>query len=403
MHIAMITGEYPPMKGGVGAYTHQLAAALIGAGHRVSIVTTPPPGAAPNRTSEEGIHVERVIERWDVGGMLQARRRLRDLAPDAVNLQYEPAAYGMRGSITFARALFQLPARAALVVTFHDLLPPYLFPKAGPLRRRRVRQLARRADGVILTNREDLRQLTQPRDSRLPPTRLIPIGSNISAEPPAGYHRAQWRRSHGYAPDDLVIGFFGFLNRTKGVETLLTSLSALVAEGRPAHLLFIGGRTGTSDATNAAYAAEIDALIDRLDMGSQVQRTGFVEPAEVSAALLGVDVCALPFREGANLRHGTLHAALAHGCLIVTTATTMPDPELRDHEHVLLVPPDDAPALARAITTVATDPDLRQRLRSGAHALAARFTWPRIATDVAAFFEELRAGRDGSPSRPMVE
>ncbi len=403
MHIAMVTGEYPPTEGGVGAYTHQLAIALVGAGHRVSVLTTPPPGAPPTRADEEGITVDRDIARWNVHGMLRARRRLRDLAPDVVNLQYEPAAYGMRGSITFAQALLQPPAGAPLVVTFHDLLPPYLFPKAGSLRPWRVRQLARRSDGVILTNREDLQQLIQPRDSRLPRTRLIPIGSNISAEPPAGYDRTVWRGAHGFAHDDLVIGFFGFMNRTKGVETLLTSLSELVAEGQPAHLLFIGGRTGTSDTTNAAYAAEIDALIAKLGIGPRVQWTGFVEPTEVSAALLGVDLCALPYREGANLRHGTLHAALAHGCPIVTTSPTVRDPELRDGEHALLVPPGDAPALARAITTVATDPDLRQRLSAEARALATRFTWPRIAADVVAFFVELTAGTDASLSRPVVE
>jgi hypothetical protein len=72
-------------------------------------------------------------------------------------------------------------------VTFHDLRVPYLFPKAGPLRRWIVYHLARSAEGVIATNDEDFhRLLTEARPRRLA---LIPIGSNIPCAPPPGYDR----------------------------------------------------------------------------------------------------------------------------------------------------------------------------------------------------------------------
>ena len=44
------------------------------------------------------------------------------------------------------------------VTTFHDLLPPYLFPKAGPLRERVTRILANNSDVSIATNERDLEQ-----------------------------------------------------------------------------------------------------------------------------------------------------------------------------------------------------------------------------------------------------
>ena len=39
-HILFVTGEYPPMPGGVGAYTAELAAALVGRGWQVSVLTS---------------------------------------------------------------------------------------------------------------------------------------------------------------------------------------------------------------------------------------------------------------------------------------------------------------------------------------------------------------------------
>ena len=38
-HLLFVTGEYPPMIGGVGAYTAELGAALVARGWRVSVLT----------------------------------------------------------------------------------------------------------------------------------------------------------------------------------------------------------------------------------------------------------------------------------------------------------------------------------------------------------------------------
>ncbi len=399
MRIAVITGEYPPMEGGVGAFTAHLSHSFQTGGHAVHIVTTEFPGEPPVHNDESGLTVHRAIRSWGPSGLGQLRALLRKVQPDVVNIQYEPAAYAMRGSIHLAPCLLRQALRVPFVVTFHDLLPPYLFPGAGPLRQRSVWHLARSAQGVIATNHEDLESLNGVMRGSPTRTRLIPIGSNISASPPPNFDRDTWRTARGYRPADIVVGFFGFLNRTKGIETLLDAIAELEAQGLPVHLLFIGGRTGTSDVTNAGYAAEVDALIKDLELESRVQWTGFASPEEVSAALIAIDVCALPYRDGANLRHGTLHAALAHGCPIVTTAPPAPIPELKDGANVLFIPSGDAHALAQAIQTLTHDATLRAELGRGASALAARFTWPQIASETAAFFAALTTGAASTDRR----
>src|SRR5262249_39205433 len=148
-------------------------------------------------------------------------------------------------------------ARVPVVTTFHDLRFPYLFPKAGRLRDRIVMHLARRSAGMIITNHEDYRQV-----KAIPNTVLIPIVSNILTPLPADYDAKVWRQKAGATTDDFLLAYFGFINRSKGVDLLLNSLAQLRAEQIPARLVMIGGRTGTSDPTNAAYAHEIDALIN---------------------------------------------------------------------------------------------------------------------------------------------
>lgn len=392
MRICLITGEYPPMEGGVGAFTQALAGALRDLGHDLSILTSMDADRNRNQATsvdEDGITIYRSIARWNRRGGVRATEIVKEIAPDIINLQYEVAAYGMKGWVTRLPDLLKHRLTSPTCVTFHDLLPPYLFPKAGSLRQRSVWYLAAAADGAIVTNAEDLRDLTAELQSRgsTTPVQMIPIGSNINTEVAPDYDREAYLARYDWGTSELVIGFFGFLNRSKGVNSLIEALHHLRSRSHRAKLLLIGGRTGTSDPTNAAYAAEIDNLIEELHLTPHVRRTGFASQEEVSAALYAVDVCALPYREGANLRRGTLHAALAHGCAIVTTTPCAPLPELADGVHAVFVEPDNVDALADALATVGTDAVLRTKLGKAAATLAQRFTWPQIAAESVAFFE----------------
>jgi len=384
MKICLITGEFPPMQGGVGDFTRELARELAVQGHETHVLTTPGP-RAPDEPNEP-YTVHRAVRHWGWGCWRDVSRWIAAHQPEAVNLQYQAAAYAMRPAVHLLPwRLRRLPHRPAIAVTYHDLKVPYLFPKAGPLRWQAVLALARWADAAIVTNQEDRLTL-----SRYPPltakTDLVPIGSNIAAGPPPGYDRAAWRARQGFAPGDLLLAYFGFLNPTKGGETLMRTLHQLTLHppaGQSPHLLLIGGQVGASDPTNRAYLLHIEALIDRLGLGARVHRTGFIPTDEVSANLLAADACLLPYEDGASFRRGSFMAALAHGRPIVTTQPRIPLPELRDGENVLLAPPGDIDALAAAVRRLAVDPALSQHLGRGAAALAQQFTWQHIAARTA--------------------
>jgi len=394
MRIGMITGEYPPLEGGVGDFTRELGMALHANGHEIHILTSQMNDRQPSPVQEDELTIYRDIYDWDRSTYAKITHWINALTLDVVNIQYQAAAYRMHGGINFYPRAHKRHLTASIVVTYHDLLPPYLFPKAGPLRQWSVRQLAQHADGIIVTNGDDYTALTAAMKAKLPPTRLIPIGSNIAPQPPANYNRMAWRAAHGIAPDDMLIGFFGFLNRSKGVETLIDALGQLVGSGVPAHLLFIGGRLGSSDSTNARYADEIDSLIEQAGLSARVHRTGFTTPAEVSAALLAVDICALPYRHGASLRHGTLHAALAHGRAIVTTTPKVETPQLKNGVNIILAPPENSGFLANVIHALWENPPARAEIEHQAARLAYEFSWERIAARTAEFYRTLRGQAD---------
>ncbi|MCB0182965.1 MAG: glycosyltransferase, partial [Caldilineaceae bacterium] len=243
------------------------------------------------------------------------------------------------------------------------------------LRRWVTEQPAHSAELTIVTNEGDRRQL-QGRASTL---HKIPIGSNIQGQLLDADARWRRRAQRGYDDDCLVIGYFGFLNRSKGGMTLIDTLGELVRAGRNARLLMIGERVGDSDATNDAYLAEVEARIAELDLGHRVQWTGRQPDAEVGADLNAVDVLLMPYTDGVSLRRGTLMAGLVNGCAIVTTTPQAPLPELVDGRDLLLVPALDTAAAATAVMRIAADDDLAARLRASARQAAQQFSWSAIA------------------------
>jgi glycosyltransferase involved in cell wall biosynthesis len=389
MKVLFVTGEFPPMQGGVGDYTREIGLALGDLGCQVAVASSTQAGPVP------GLTVYPTVEGWGWGAWGALLGLVRRERPDVVHIQYQAAAYGLHPAINlFPRRLRRLGnARPCTAVTFHDLRVPYLFPKAGPLRRWIVHELARGCDLAITTNRDDHEALRQALRPGRPVQALVPIGSNIA--PPQAlprYDRDAWRARWGAGPGELLLCFFGFVNDRKGVDTLLQALKLLVDEpGEAANprLVMIGGQTGASDPTNVAYLARIRQIIDELGLAERVRWTGYTPAEEVSASFWAADVCVLPFRDGASFLHGTFHAALAHGMAIVTTRPRTALPELADGENIVLAPPGDAAALAAAIRRLAADAALRQRIGAGARALAQQFGWGRIAADTLELYRKI--------------
>lgn len=376
MRIGIITGEYPPLRGGVGAYSRIVADKLGESGHKVFILS--------NQVAQEpnpNIELSNTVRKWGAGSLRTIREWARTNRLDIVNLQYQTAAFAMSPWIHFIPDALR---GILFVTTFHDLLFPYLFPKAGSLRNWIVLRLARASTGRIATNHEDLGRL-----KHLPNSRLIPIGSNILTRLSTGYDRAKWRAKAGASPEEFLLAHFGFVNRSKGLESLFTALAHLRQGGLPARLMMIGGRTGSSDPANRAYVDEIDTLIARLDVGSQVYWTGYVDDNEVSAFLAACDVVVLPFRDGASYRRGSLMAAIQHGCAIVTTEPKVVVPTFRHGKNMMLCCVDDVSSLTTLLSKLSSDPELCETLRAGARDLQQHFDWDSIAQNYAKFFEEL--------------
>src|SRR5436305_3399732 len=146
MKLALISGEFSPQQGGVGDYTRELARELARRGSEVCLVTSDHEREAKVAAAHAEPYALKFANfgQWRSLGIVD--RLTRDC--DNVHIQYQAAAYGMMPPIhLLPRYLRPRQAKRKVVVTYHDLRVPYLFPKAGSLRQRAVFYLGSSADG----------------------------------------------------------------------------------------------------------------------------------------------------------------------------------------------------------------------------------------------------------------
>jgi len=369
MRIGHITGEYPPMRGGIADYTAILVDKMVERGHQVFVLTHPD---AANHVTRATVNAS--VTNWNQAFWGQVRQWVQANQLDVVNIQYQTAAFNMAGLLHF------LPSRlsAPVVTTFHDLRFPYLFPKAGMVRPWIVKQLARRSDAAIVTNRADENGI-----AGLTEVVRIPLGTTVEIVPTVN-QREQIRPQLGIAPDDFVVTHFGFVNASKGVDVLIRAVAIL----ENTHLVMIGERYGSSDPTNIAYTEQIEALAGQL--GVKLHWTGFVDAEQMSLYFGAGDVVALPFIDGVSLRRTSLQAALAYGCTVVTTFPSGdPLPEFVDGEHLCYVPPNDVEALAEMLKNLQLNSDMRHQLGLGAVRASQQFDWDTICDQVLAVYHRV--------------
>jgi glycosyltransferase involved in cell wall biosynthesis len=366
------------MHGGIGDYSARLSAAMSGQGWESFVLTS-------RRASGAGEPVLAWVDEWDMTIFQTVRDALGRTGADIIHIQYQTGAFQMRPSISLLPYHVRRSAHAVpIVTTFHDLRVPYLFPKAGRLRRWANRLLAFGSDVVIFTNERDVRQVSRAR--RLAGrVRQIPLGSNLPDVP--SVDRASVLVDLGIDPDAFVIGYFGFLTPDKGIEDLVDALERL-PDPRP-HLLIIGGEVGTTDVANIDYQRQVRQRLARST--TNVTVSGFIEARTAAEALAAVDLIVLPFRGGASLRSGTLIAALRSGTPVISTDPT-DDGSLRPltpGETTWPVPSGDHAALARAVDLLRREPSLRSRLSAAACRVASAFDWSVIARRHAQIYESL--------------
>lgn len=184
-------------------------------------------------------------------------------------------------------------------------------------------------------------------------------------------------------PDgDVTVAFVGRLLDDKGLRTLVEAHAILARRGRPVRLLI----AGDPDPANPVSIPPQEIAEWGRRRGIEV--LGHV--ADIRAVWKAAHIAVLPSRRE-GLPKSLLEAA-ACGRPIVATDVPGCREIARPDLNALLVPPDDAPALADAIGRLAADAELRARFgAAGRRLVEAEFSAARIGAQIVALYNRLVA------------
>lgn len=214
------------------------------------------------------------------------------------------------------------------------------------------------------------------------PTRISLVYNGVP--PPDPNERAiaaETRHSFGVAPDAIVAGMFGRLERVKGHARVLRVLDAL-RNTVPGLIVVVAGDGPLRD--------EIAAEIQRLGLGERVRCIGFRRdaPALMSAVDIGLF---------ASDHEGIPFAALemmARGVPLVCFGVGGLREIVHNGETGVLVPPYDESVFAQSLATLAADPIRRKRLgRNAARVIETSYSTAAMASATARIWRSVALDR----------
>jgi glycosyltransferase involved in cell wall biosynthesis len=255
-------------------------------------------------------------------------------------------------------------ARRPVVAHIRDTLPP------GTVARVSQGLIARGAQTVVAnstftaqaftaaTGRDDVLVLSNPVDvDGIAARRLEPAQARARLDLPA---------------DALVLGVIGQITPWKGQEEAVRATTALVAAGRPAHLLVVGEAKfleATTRYDNRAYLARLQELAGDPAVSGRVHFVG--EREDVPEILSALDALLVPSWEEPFGR--VVVEGMAAGIPVVATGEGGPAEIIDDGVTGLLVPSRDPAALAAAVQRLVDEPALAGELAAAGAEAARRF------------------------------
>ena len=365
--LLLVNYEFPPLGGGGGAVTANLARELAAMGWSVRVLTSAYAGLSRRQTIDgyEVLRVPTIRRRHDrssiaemvlamAGSMIAAPLVARRWRPDLTI-----AFFGLPGGPAgwLVERLYGTPY---LVSLLGGDVPGFAYRGIGIYHRLSggvIRALWRGARGVV-ANSDGLAELARRHAPGLP-VAVVPNG----VDPVTFTPQAQPR-----LPGPVRLLLVGRLVHQKAVDVMLNALASLDEAARP-RLTVVG---------DGPERAALEEQSRRLGLDSGVTFAGWVARDRLADTYRAHDVLVSPSRfEGMSL---VLQEAMACGLPVVATRIPGSEELILDGETGLLVTPEDVAGLAAAVARFTAEPALIRRWGlAGRRRVETRYSWRAAA------------------------
>ena len=386
MNVLMVTSSYPKFPGDVTApFIESIARSVAARGHTVDLVLPHHPDLRRGSAEPVRFFPYRYAPRqsWSLWGYAQSlvadeqvRKGIYLLAPlVALSLRRALGERLLAKRYDVVHAHWLVPnaamiadqvraSRTPFTISLHGS-DVFLAEKLGLAKEMAFRAL--RAAGAVTACSSDLRQRALALGARPERTRTVPYGVDVSDFSPGRPDRSI-RDRLGVPERAIFVLAFGRLVEKKGFRYLIEAATQV-----PGIQVVVAGQ-GDLGRELAGLARE---------RGAPVSMAGALDRGALAAALAVADIVVVPSvvdRAGNldGLPNALLEALAAGRAVVASRLAGIPE-VVTDGENGLLVPEKDAPALAAALTRLAREPWLRERLGRAARRHAeAHLSWGAV-------------------------
>jgi glycosyltransferase involved in cell wall biosynthesis len=332
---------------------------LSARGHRVAVAAHP--DGALIRRLPPGVETVPIAPRHEVDlpAAWRLARAIRELRPEVVHA-HDPHAIAMAAAaLAMAPPSPAPPLVASRRVDFH--LGAHSFSR---WKHQRVSRFLAASEAVRRMLIED----------GVEPDRVVTVHEGIDVDRVAAVEPLDVREAFWLPRHSIVVGNIAALVPHKGQKVLVEAAALVAREAPEARFLIVG---------EGELRETLEHQVRHLRLAGRVVLTGF--RADALRVLKGLDLFVMSsITEGLGT---SLLDAMAAGCPIVATRTGGIPEVVVDGETGLLVPPRDAPALARAILDLLADPGRRRRFADAGRArVRERFTADRMVEQTLAVY-----------------
>ncbi|MDY0884062.1 glycosyltransferase family 4 protein [Dongia soli] len=367
--LLLINYEFPPLGGGAGTATLNIARELTALGAEVTVLTSAFAGL-PKREMMHGYEVIRIPtlrRRKDRCSVVEMTVFIISAAFHCL-----PIARGIRADI--AIVFFSIPCGPIGYLLKRILGLPYIVSLRGgdvpgylgkelafyhwltaPLTRLVWRQAAH-----VVANSGGLQQLAR---QALPEIKIevIPNGVDLNSFVPA---------QHPASGGPLALLSVGRLHVQKGLDVLLQAMAKLPPQLRDACRLILVG--------DGPERGPLQELASQLGLSQLIEFRGWVDRAEIAAIYAAADLFVFPSRDE-GMPNAVLEA-MASGLPIVATRISGSEELVVEGGNGLLVEVDDAEALAAALGRLIENASLRMQMgHASRQRIEERYSWPLTA------------------------
>ena len=362
---------YPPTRCGLATFTQSLAGSMVLPSDDAFVVRVMDGSSPEAPRQKRGMPISPMLN-GDRASIAAGIRMLN--SADIAVVQHEYGIYGGPDGDEVLSILSRL--EIPTVVVLHTVLE-----RPTPGQKRVLEDVVRLASAVVVMTETARGNLQNHYDVDSSTVRVIPHGVHpLDSFPPLPH------------PDRPVVLTWGLIGPGKGIEWAIQAFGML-QDLAPLPRYRVLGQTHPKVLANDGdvYRDRLVATVDSLGLGATVTIDGrYLDADGLARNILAADIVLLPYDSRIQVTSGVLAEAVAAGKPVVATAFPHAK-ELLATGAGIVVPHENAAAIAAALRTILTDPQAAARMARIATKVGRETTWPEVGQRFRTLALRLRA------------